>query len=224
MWPYYFMDYHWWDMTAEKVVPYFLVHCQRSIGSAQGDHFGWKDICCQVDLLLSDTFVLARGHFVTARLQSLLPKYNYWKVFNCNWKSNCSDRLLDGTVPLAVCNNNLIAKYSNRWNFYPPLLVCCWSTILQPAPHWSGNFTAKLRIFAALCDGGFGWMADSELLMSIPRKEESQPHIALLPCVASSSRNVNIVWASNFEELCKFSTHICLAFGGNGWLLPLPRW
>ena len=82
-------------------------------------------------------------------------------------------------VALAVCNNNLIAKYSNRWNFYPPLLVCCWSTILQPAPHWSGNFTAKFRVFAALCDGGFVWLADSESLMSILRKEESQPHIAL---------------------------------------------
>ena len=91
MWPYYFMDYHWWDTTAEKLFLIFLSTGNAVLPIFCSAHFGWRDICCQVDLLFSDTFVLARGHFVTARLQSLLPKYNYWKVLNCNWKSNCSD-------------------------------------------------------------------------------------------------------------------------------------
>ena len=97
LWPYYFMDYHWWDTTAEKLFLIFLSTGNAVLPIFCSAHFGWRDICCQVDLLFSDTFVLARGHFVTARLQSLLPKYNYWKVLNCNWKSNCSDQLQGGT-------------------------------------------------------------------------------------------------------------------------------
>ena len=183
------MDYHWWDTTAEKLFLIFLSTGNAVLPIFCSAHFGWRDICCQVDLLLFDTFVLARGHFVTARLQSLLPKCNYWKVLNCNWKSDCSDSRLKGGT---VCNN-LQSNYVILWNFY-----CCNVAGVQyfcQLPDGGG--------FCQLSDGrGFCQTLipplhlDEHRSLPIPRKggDSSPPHFSHMCRLKFTFWDVNTVW------------------------------
>ena len=124
--------------------------------------FWWVDI-----LLLPGYICNFYSTVIIAKVQLL-----QYKVLNCNWKSNCSDRLKGANV----CSNSLqLSNYVILWNFY-----CC--NVAGPGfcQLHHNVYLMMIQDFARL------WFHLAEHRLPILREGSSPTHISAM-CSSSSS-------------------------------------